>query len=79
LYEDVVTNDTLAKQYRQYMIQHLGFEASKMVPVEEAYAVHDQAGSSHVSHVNLLAIYLLTVKQRLRKLFVPYSRYTSNV
>ena len=48
LYEDVVTNETLAERYRQYMIQHLGFDAAKMVPVEEAYRMHDQPGSSCV-------------------------------
>jgi hypothetical protein len=30
------------------MIQHLGFDAEKMVPVEEAYRMHDQPGSSCV-------------------------------
>lgn len=46
LYEDVVTNDTLAEQYRQYMLQHLGLQPEQMVPLKEARTVHDSAGSS---------------------------------
>lgn len=46
LYEDVVTNDTLAEQYRQYMLQHLGLRPEQMVPLKEARTVHDSAGSS---------------------------------
>lgn len=46
LYEDIVTNLTLAEQYRQYMIQYLGMEPENMVPLPEAKVKHDQAGSS---------------------------------
>ncbi|PYH48085.1 M20 family metallopeptidase [Aspergillus saccharolyticus JOP 1030-1] len=46
LYEDVVTNETLAEQYRQYMIQHLGLTPEEMLPVAEAKTVHDLGGSS---------------------------------
>ncbi|PYI02592.1 hypothetical protein BO78DRAFT_410495 [Aspergillus sclerotiicarbonarius CBS 121057] len=46
LYEDVVTNDTLAEQYRQYMLQYLGLQPEQMVPLKEARTVHDSAGSS---------------------------------
>ncbi|OOF90176.1 hypothetical protein ASPCADRAFT_179611 [Aspergillus carbonarius ITEM 5010] len=46
LYEDVVTNDTLAEQYRQYMLQYLGLQPEQMVPVKEARTVHDSLGSS---------------------------------
>ncbi|RAL13391.1 M20 family metallopeptidase [Aspergillus homomorphus CBS 101889] len=46
LYEDVVTNETLAEQYRQYMIQHLGLTLDEMLPVAEARIVHDLGGSS---------------------------------
>ncbi|KAL2825075.1 hypothetical protein BDW59DRAFT_172569 [Aspergillus cavernicola] len=46
LYEDVVTNETLAEQYRQYMLQHLDMEPEHMIPLAEAKIAHDQAGSS---------------------------------
>lgn len=46
LYEDIVTNVTLAEQYRQYMIQYLGVEPEDMIPLPEAKIKHDQAGSS---------------------------------
>lgn len=46
LYEDVVTNMTLAEQYRQYMLRDLGMEPEKMIPLEEARIKYDQAGSS---------------------------------
>ncbi|PYI31841.1 hypothetical protein BP00DRAFT_456666 [Aspergillus indologenus CBS 114.80] len=46
LYEDVVTNETLAEQYRQYMIQHLGLTPEEMLPVAEAKLAHDLGGSS---------------------------------
>ncbi|KAJ0413376.1 hypothetical protein BJY00DRAFT_322053 [Aspergillus carlsbadensis] len=46
LYEDVVSNETLAEQYRQYMLQHLGMKPENMIPLAEAKIVHDQAGSS---------------------------------
>ncbi|PWY78095.1 hypothetical protein BO94DRAFT_548889 [Aspergillus sclerotioniger CBS 115572] len=46
LYEDVVTNDTLAEQYRQYMLQYLGLQPEQMVSVKETRTVHDLLGSS---------------------------------
>ncbi|KAH6645866.1 hypothetical protein BKA67DRAFT_540864 [Truncatella angustata] len=46
LYEDVVTNEALAEQYRQYMIQHLGLSPKQMLPLKEAAIKHDQSGSS---------------------------------
>ncbi|RAH43056.1 M20 family metallopeptidase [Aspergillus brunneoviolaceus CBS 621.78] len=46
LYEDVVTNETLAEQYRQYMIQHLGLTPEEMLPIAEAKIAHDLGGSS---------------------------------
>ncbi|PWY65672.1 hypothetical protein BO94DRAFT_561504 [Aspergillus sclerotioniger CBS 115572] len=46
LYEDVVTNDTLAEQYRQYMLQYLGLQPEQMVLMKEARMVHDSLGSS---------------------------------
>lgn len=46
LYEDVVTNTTLAEQYRQYMIKHLGLTPKQMLPLAEAKIIHDQNGSS---------------------------------
>lgn len=53
MYEDVVTNATLAEQYRQYMIQYLGMQPEEMVPVEEAKIKHDMAGSSYVADARL--------------------------
>lgn len=46
LYEDVVSNETLAEQYRNYMIQHLGMEPEHLPTLEESRALHDQPGSS---------------------------------
>jgi hypothetical protein len=46
LYEDVVTNETLAEQYRNYMIQHLGMDQEQLPTLEESRALHDQPGSS---------------------------------
>ncbi|KAL6399853.1 amidohydrolase [Ilyonectria robusta] len=46
LYEDVVNNETLAEQYRQYMLQHLGLTPEQMLPLAEAKIAHAQAGSS---------------------------------
>lgn len=46
MYEDVVTNATLAEQYRQYMMQYLGMQPEKMVAVDEAKVKHDVGGSS---------------------------------
>ncbi|ETS74220.1 hypothetical protein PFICI_14086 [Pestalotiopsis fici W106-1] len=46
LYEDVVTNMTLAEQYRQYMIQHLGVSPKDMIPLNEAKTAYEQNGSS---------------------------------
>jgi hypothetical protein len=46
LYEDVVSNDTLAERYRQYMLQHLGLKPEQMVPLAEARVKHDQPGST---------------------------------
>ncbi|VUC25569.1 unnamed protein product [Clonostachys rosea] len=51
LYEDVVSNETLAEQYRQYMLQHLGMTPEQLVPLPEARVKHDQAGSS-LTYVN---------------------------
>lgn len=41
-----MTNVTLAEQYRQYMLQHLGMAPEKMVPVDEARVKHDIGASS---------------------------------
>jgi amidohydrolase len=46
LYEDVVSNEVLAEQYRQYMLQHLGMTESQMMPLAESRVAHDQPGSS---------------------------------
>ncbi|KIM97182.1 hypothetical protein OIDMADRAFT_57819 [Oidiodendron maius Zn] len=46
LYEDVVSNETLAEQYRQYMLRHLGMTPKQMLPLAEAKIAHDQSGSS---------------------------------
>ncbi|KAH8896862.1 hypothetical protein GQ53DRAFT_792087 [Thozetella sp. PMI_491] len=46
LYEDVVTNEILAKQYREYMIRHLGLEPEEMIPIDEARGKYTQSGSS---------------------------------
>lgn len=41
-----MTNETLAEQYRQYMIQYLGMEPGNMLPLPEARVKHELAGSS---------------------------------
>lgn len=46
LYEDIVTNETLAEQYRQYMIQYLGMTPKTMLSTAEALVAFPQAGSS---------------------------------
>ncbi|CAI7567161.1 unnamed protein product [Penicillium pancosmium] len=46
LYEDVVSNDTLAEQYRNYMIQHLGMEPEQLPTLEESRVLYDQPGCS---------------------------------
>lgn len=46
LYEDIVTNETLAEQYRQYMIQYLGMTPKTMLSTAEAVATYPQVGSS---------------------------------
>lgn len=46
LYEDVVSNETLAEQYRNYMIQHLGIEPEQLPTLEESRMLHDQPGCS---------------------------------
>ncbi|KAH8669092.1 hypothetical protein BX600DRAFT_539187 [Xylariales sp. PMI_506] len=46
LYEDIVTNEALAEQYRQYMIHYLGVQPSDMLPLKEARIKYDQPGSS---------------------------------
>lgn len=48
MYEDVVNNETLAEQYRQYMLQHLGMTPEQMPTLEESKMSDDQAGSSLV-------------------------------
>ncbi|KAJ5578605.1 uncharacterized protein N7459_007569 [Penicillium hispanicum] len=46
LYEDVVSNDTLAEQYRNYMIQHLGVDPEELPTLEKSRILHDQPGCS---------------------------------
>lgn len=46
LYEDVVSNNTLAEQYRQYMLRHLGLTPEQMPTLAESRIAHDQPGCS---------------------------------
>lgn len=46
LYEDIVTNETLAEQYRQYMIQYLGMTPKTMLSTAEASVAYPKVGSS---------------------------------
>ncbi|KAJ5705274.1 hypothetical protein N7536_000963 [Penicillium majusculum] len=46
LYEDVVSNNTLAEQYRDYMVQHLGVEPEQLPTLEESRVLYDQPGCS---------------------------------
>lgn len=46
LYEDVMSNRTLAEQYRKYMLNDLGLEADEMIPIDESILKHAQSGSS---------------------------------
>lgn len=46
LYADVVSNNTLAEQYRDYMVQHLGVEPEQLPTLEESRVLYDQPGCS---------------------------------
>ncbi|PCG94220.1 Peptidase M20D, amidohydrolase, predicted [Penicillium occitanis (nom. inval.)] len=46
LYEDVVSNNTLAEQYRQYMLRHLGLTPEQMPTLAASRIAHDQPGCS---------------------------------
>ncbi|RDW82345.1 putative amidohydrolase amhX [Coleophoma cylindrospora] len=50
LYEDVVTNMTLAERYRQYMITELGMRPEDMVPLDVAAIKYEQNGSSDMGN-----------------------------
>ncbi|THW53330.1 putative amidohydrolase amhX [Aureobasidium pullulans] len=46
LYEDVLSNRTLAERYRSYMLTELGLAAEDMISIDESLVKHAQNGSS---------------------------------
>ncbi|KAL3421402.1 metallopeptidase [Phlyctema vagabunda] len=55
LYEDVVTNRSLANRYRNYMINKLGMKAEDMLPLDEAERKYTQNGSSDMGNCTYIA------------------------
>lgn len=46
LYEDVLSNRTLAERYRSYMLTELGLAAEDMIAIDKSLVKHAQNGSS---------------------------------